>query len=372
MLGLLKKGKKQNNTITDAFFYKFERKCANNHAHEFLDYITYKRNGPTIADAINQIGFYSTPKPISSPRKINVNKEIAGDLVCEFYAKYLPQKAKQVQQIINQNHPLFLDKSTNTYQIFITDGTQQKVNAVSLKTDKPYLILECNVTPDVEGPRVLAHEVAHAISMHQQHRLKLVKNNANMKEFNQYSTAFLGKDCIGEIESYIIENLFNDFMLKKGLYTPEDLKQYKQEQQNSLLHETNLIREESDIIKNLPCPVTKESLENLQNNLNANSNQILSNRIQKMANEEYSSQYMFRYVVGRVVADVWIKHFTTANKATQQQMLNNFNNYLDNTHNLTLDDACQTLLDEDFVNVAQEYTTKDNSNENQNTYTLGG
>ena len=151
-------------------------------------------------------------------------------------------------------------------------------------------------------------------------------------------------------------------MLKKGLYTPEDIRQYNQEQQDSLLFETNLILEESDIIANLSGPpVKKESLKNLQQTLIENNNQTLLRRMYRMANEKQSSQFMFRYVVGRVVADAWMNKFNSANTQEQRQMLNNFNNYLDNTHELTLDAACKTLLDKDFVGVVQDYITKEDS-----------
>lgn len=348
--------------VDDDFFNKFERKCANNHAHEFLNYINYNRQNTTYANAIRQIGRSVDFKLIPPPRKMNINKEIAGDLVCEFYAKYLPQKAEQVQQIINKTHPLFLDKTTNTYQIFIVEDATDNHSNVGNQGKNTFLTLNCNITHDTNGPRVLAHEIAHAISKHHQYRIELVKKHASNEEFIKYTSAMLGKDCIGEIESHIVENLFNNFMLKKGLYTPEDIRQYNQEQQDSLLFETNLILEESDIIANLSGPpVKKENLKNLQQTLIANNNQTLLRRMYRMANEKQSSQFMFRYVVGRVVADAWMNKFNSANTQEQRQMLNNFNNYLDNTHELTLDAACKTLLDKDFVGVVQDYITKEDS-----------
>ena len=51
---------------------------------------------------------------------------------------------------------------------------------------------------------------------------------------------------------------------------------------------------------------------------------------------------MFRYVVGWIVADRWINNFDKCENAQEQkEMLDNFQNYLDNAHACKLDDACE-------------------------------
>lgn len=67
---------------------------------------------------------------------------------------------------------------------------------------------------------------------------------------------------------------------------------------------------------------------------------------------------MFRYVVGRIVADRWINNFDKCeNPQDKREMLNNFQDFLDNTHNSSLDKACENLLGQDFNCTVEDYVS---------------
>lgn len=74
-----------------------------------------------------------------------------------------------------------------------------------------------------------------------------------------------------------------------------------------------------------------------------------------MHDDSKSSMLMFRYFVGRIVANQWLKRFDGALTQSKQQMLNEFQDYLNQTHNLTLDSACTTLLNNDFSAIVEDY-----------------
>lgn len=195
----------------------------------------------------------------------------------------------------------------------------------------------------------------------------MIRSNVPTQEIDKYTQKSFEKDCVCEIESHIIERLFNRFLIKKGLYTNEDLENYEKGQQASLFSEINLIREERDIIKNLPCPVSYESLDKLVKGLQKNNQSRLIDRVKKIHDEDKCSSYMFRYVVGRIVADQWIRGFENAtNHQTRVEMLNKFQAYLDKTHKLDLDSACEDLLGQNFACVIEDYITTNNKKRFEN------
>lgn len=122
------------------------------------------------------------------------------------------------------------------------------------------------------------------------------------------------------------------------------------------MHNINLIREESDILNYLPCPIEFEDLNKLVENLQHRHQNRFVERVQKMHDKKENSPYQFRYVVGEIVSEQWINQFEQApNAQARKDMLDNFQAYLDNTHNFNLNSACENLLGKDFLNVTNDY-----------------
>lgn len=355
--------------ITKQYAQEFDHKCEKSEAHEFLRFITKTdSNNISLLDLIAQVGDLLKFKPTKPDREIDLNEQKISNCMNEFFSLYMPQKAEQVKQILNKTHPYFVDKDGGTH-----------VNFISVKQGDPHLsnvrhsgrnsFLEFSVYThnSLEDLRTTAHELSHAISSHNCQLIDLLRSNVPQQEIDKYTQKNLEKDCIGEIESLITEKLFNRFLVKKGLYSKEDLLNYESKQEVSLINEINLIREEKDVVSNLTRPVTFKSLDKLVNDLQKHHQTRLLDRVQKMHDDNKCSYYMFRYVVGRIVADQWMEKFDkTQDKQSQFDMLNKFQNYLDKTHELDLNGACESLIGKNFACVVEDYVA-DKVNENKMT-----
>ncbi len=355
--------------VTKQYAQEFDAKCAKVNAHGFLRFLTEPdTNNTSLLDLIAQVEDTIIFEQSKHDRDIQLNEQNISNCMNEFFSLYMPQKAEQVRQILNKTHPYFIDSNGGTHVNFISvkkgDNHSSSVGHSGRHT---FLDFNVYIHNSLDDLRTTAHELGHALSSHHQHLIEMIRSNVPEQEIDKYTQKSFERDCVGEIESHIIERLFNRFLVKKGLYTNEDLENYEKGQQASLLSEINLIREERDIIKSLPCPVSYESLDRLVKDLQNNNQNRLVDRVKKMHDDDKCSSYMFRYVVGRIVADQWIRNFEKAtNHQTQVEMLNKLQVYLDKTHKLTLDSACEDLLGQDFACVVEDYiTTKTNENKHE-------
>lgn len=74
-----------------------------------------------------------------------------------------------------------------------------------------------------------------------------------------------------------------------------------------------------------------------------------------MHDNDRHSSYMFRYIVGRIVSEEWMKKYLASGKQKQTKMLEQFEHYLDNTYKLNLNNACDELLNLDFTSIVENY-----------------
>ena len=351
--------------ITKQYAKEFDDKCAKADSHGFLRFFTKRdANHLSLLDLIAVVEDAIKIKPTKHDRYVELNEQKIANCVNEFFSLYMPQKAEEVRQIFNRTHPYFIDQDGITHINFIhTQQGDPHSSNVGHSGRCSFLEFNVYIHNSLDDLRTTAHELTHALSSHHQHVIETLRSNVPMREIDNYAHKNFEKDCVGEIESHITEKLFNKFLFQKGIYTIEDLENYENQQQACLLTEINLIREERDIIKKLSCPVSYESLKNLVAELQRNRHSRLIERIRKMHDDNKCSSYMFRYVVGRIVADQWIKRFDKAqDHQTQLDMLDKFQNYLDRTHEFNLDSACENLLGENFASIVEAYVM-DKTNE---------
>ena len=352
--------------ITKKYAQEFENKCARSDSHDFLRFLTEpNENNLSLLGLLAQVEDVVKFNPIAQEADAQLNEQIISNYMNEFFSLYMPQKADQVKQILNKTHPCFIDSEGGPHVnfIFVKRGDPRS-SSVGHSSKQSFLEFNVYIHNSLDDLRATAHELSHALSSHHQHLIKMLRLNASTDEIEKLTRKSFAKDCVGEIESHITERLFNKFLIKKGLYTKADLENYENLQQASLLSEINLIREESDIIKNLSCPVSYKSLKMLVKYLKKNDKKRLLERVEKMHDDSKFSGYMFRYVVGRIVADQWIKKFDAQDKQSQKEMLDSFQQYLDATHKLDLNDACKNLLNKNFACVVENYI-KDKTNESK-------
>lgn len=345
--------------ITEKYVQEFNERCANFHAPEFLRFITETDgNNVSYLDLIGQLENVIKLSPYKQEKKINLSTEEMTAIIEEFYSKYFPKKAHEVKQILNGTHPYFIDTNGNSTVHFEKAKPDEKRSSnVGHSGNNPYLNFNVYLKDTIEDLRTTAHELSHAISAHEMKIVDAIKEKAPKKVFDRLTKdKSFSSDCICEIESHIIEKLFNKFLLSIGIMNEEDIKVYENSEKISLVSEITLIREERDILKHLTFPITQESLTALVEKLYKDKNFRLIDRIKKMHDTSRNSEHMFRYVVGRVVADVWFKKYRECKTNKERRgMLESFQKYLNKTHKLNLESACEELLGLDFTSIVEDY-----------------
>lgn len=331
--------------ITEAFAKQFNDKCARVDAHGFLKFISH--TDPiydiSILDNLADIEKMIKANPFHKGEEKTYDKGQFNALISEFFTKYFPAKTEEVTQILNGTNPYFIDEKGESHIKFL-QSEKGKTSGVGHSNHNSYLEFNVYKNGTVADLVTTMHEIAHALSGHHKRLIEGIRSGASQEELDKLTkNKGFSKDCVGEIESYIIERLFNQFLLEKEILTEQDLKDYDNLQKLSMLSEINLIREESDILKRLPCPVTRESLQKLTAQLEKEGQTRLLDRIEKMHDDEKCSSFMFRYIVGRMISDQWIKEYSKT--IYKKNMLKNFELFWDNTDKVGLNDACLHLLE---------------------------
>lgn len=345
--------------ISKTYAEEFDEKCAKHNAHGFLRYITEPDDkNISLLDLFKEIEKTIIWQQVEPESEINLNEKQFKAIISDFYETYFPYKAKEVKQILNRSHPYFIDRAGNCHINFIkAEKNDFRSSNVGHAGRRTYLEFNVYFHNNVDDLSTTAHEIAHAISSHHKHLIELIRSDTNQSEIDKYIQRKnnFDNDCIGEIESLIVEKLFIHYLHDMGLITEKDLCNFEKKQQATLLSEINLIQEEREILKELPCPVTEKSLANLVKNLEKTKNKRLIERIEKMHDNDRHSSYMFRYIVGRIVSEEWMKKYLASGKQKQTKMLEQFEHYLDNTYKLNLNNACDELLNLDFTSIVENY-----------------
>ena len=349
------------------FARKFANKCR--HSNEFLEFLSASTN-----EDVNKLQSLAIIEdslktgPCKHDRDLPFDEKKWTDLVKNFFAKCMPQKADEAKQILDKTHPYFIDENEKCHIQYIQMPKDDKhTSCVEQRNQNGYLNFDVYIHGSLDDLRTMVHETAHALSSHHQHLIQLIRAGASKKEIDDYTRFKADAQSVCEIESHIVEALFNQYLLSNNIYTQEDMQNYEQGERNSLQHEINVVRQESDIIRDLNGDMSEKSLNKLYTNYIRTGKKQLASRIEKIVSESNSS-YMFRYVVGRVVADRWIDKFNNSTKTEKEQMLTEFQNYLDHTHEMTVDKSCQTLLGANFVSLAQDYAkSQQNAAKSENT-----
>ena len=349
--------------VTKKFAKEFEALSKKIDAHGFCSYCDQKQENLSIYEIAREL-----EKNVKyndddySAKKIKKDANLAKRLVLSFYDEYLPNKAKEVEQIFKNEHPLFKDEKNKSHvKIKKVYFYKQQNSFVGTQDGHKFLSFQVTIDGTIADWITLAHESSHAVSSSMQQYLKHFKRS-------RYDIRF-DREAISEIESLITENLFVDFLFKKGKITQEDVDGINNANIDSLVFETNVIREEQDVIKQLPLPVDFKSLDDLVTKLKQEGKMRLVSRIQKMnKSESRRGYYLFRYFVGRIVADEWFCKFKASTPEEQKQILGNFEQYLEKNERFGLNSACEFLLGQNFENIALSFIErhkKQSANDNK-------
>lgn len=349
-----------------------DKNCAIVDAHGFNSFINHKIDGKSIMDNLKII---QSLLEIEKLKNIKFDKSYSEqiNIVKEFYKTYFPSISETIDSIIDNKNPdynVVLQLGKSVHSSVGHSGFATKLNFV------------VGLDGSLEGMITLVHELSHAISAHHTETISQTKAINSKDLSNQEKNELIAKfnefckhksdfdiDCIGEIESHIVENLFVQYLLDKKIISQENYDTYFLSRKISLNNNLNLIFEENEIISNLPCPITYESvLKFIQNKHNEHSSNFknIINRLKIMSERDEKSgkhsKYMYRYVVGEIVSSVWFDKYLT-NLKNKKEMLDKFISYLSNTDKLNINSASEFLINEDFMNCINDYI---NLNEHNN------
>ncbi|MBQ9795987.1 MAG: hypothetical protein IJW36_03425 [Clostridia bacterium] len=340
----------------DDFVKKLNRNCEKVQAHHFNEYLANARYGGI--SPLEQLNIIRKElndfQKVDNEKTINFSQEQLLQIVKDFYESLNTQLSQQVNSILNRENP-----NPNYKVEIITDRKDPCFGISHVGHSNLNTHLDVNISLDgsVEGLRVAAHELSHAISFHHTKKIEIAQQNDQKKlmDFLHYLGEY-SRDCINEIESHIIEYLFMEFLVDRGIISNDDFKNFEAIRHNSLLNNIDLIREEYQILKNVSCPITVESFQNFVKKINTpliktNRYKSLMNRSKLMAErkpedntQNHYSQYRYRYVIGEIVSTLWYENYSQSSKDKKQEMIDKFVEYLSITDTLSLETACNYLL----------------------------
>ena len=215
----------------------------------------------------------------------------------------------------------------------ISEPTNKKglVNAVGNNFIKKYnrVFREINLNPsdDILGFVTIAHEFAHILTQSVQEMKKEKDKNA------------------GEIESLFIEKVFIDWACKNGIFSEKEYQSCVNLNREQYLGNVILLLEEQDILSRLKPPITKEKLNDFEENLRGDRNyKPLMRRLRIMADGDRNGQRIFRYVVGKIIASELFKDYQENREVTTQKL----KNFLNHNTEITLEKSAQLLLGDNY------------------------
>lgn len=354
ILAVLKR--KQDFKIDEKMALDFRLRCRVLNADGFLKFLQTTSQQQTVSylELVNEVSKNLHFEDVPDMRKTPKNKKELKTTVINFFNEYMPKKADEVKQVFGGTHPAFTTPSGKN-RVFIKKvfwGT--KSSGVNHIPGNEFLNMMLCLNGNLEDYIAAAHEMSHALSASMQNSLI---SNQFYKDIDDKNEDYFKQDCICEIESHITEKLFCEYMYKKGKFNAEDCKNFNDKACEEQYFHSKLISEEEKIVSQIKYPITAKTLNELYNSLQQQKNYHIVSRFKKMCYgySDYNSCYVFRYFVAEVVADQWFKKYQSSNDNEKQNMLNNFQDYLDKTTDLELDSACQMLLGQNFDKIAINY-----------------
>lgn len=351
----------------DEFIKKLDKECERVQAHGFKDYLhnaTY--GGVSIIKRIREIREESESfKKIDKEKELKLSQDKLLQIVKDFYKTLSPTLFQKVDSILDKNNP------NPDYKVeIIEDKSDPRFgkSRVGHSNRNTYLDVNIGLDNSVEGLRITAHELAHAMSAHHTKKVELSKQ----KDENQFKDLIsclgsYGVDSIGEIESHIIEYLFMEYLVDRGIISSDDFKNFEAKRHNSLLNNLDLIREEYYILSHLSCPITADSFEHFVKKINTpfvktdrykslmNRSKFMAERKKEDNTLDHYSQYRFRYVIGEIISSLWFEQYTQANEQQKKKMIETFENFLSKTDSANLETACHELVGLGIGQTFEEY-----------------
>ncbi len=335
-------------------------------ANKFASYLSWpieEGDDLTLIEAIESLTKTMRYFPTKKDTKIKLSDQEQLDFVKEFYRFYFPKNfSKRIDDVFDRKDPLFTEKNgkKNRYNLIIkhVNDDDKYFSSISHNQDDTSLIFTLFLHGNIDDLRTIAHESIHAMSAHHRKSVEAVRNFASPDEIKELHSLNFDKDCIGEIESHIIEHLFNRFLLHTKIYNQHDMTNYKNCEHNSLVNNLHFIVDENKIAKLFGKDSDEKKAKTVIIKLQKEKKSYILDCIDNIRSMKYTSEkafYKYRYVVGRIIADKWIENFDKSNKIERQNMIKDFISFVDHTDTMTPDKASEKLLGYNFYDAIEDF-----------------
>lgn len=316
----------------------------------------------------------------------------------KFYSEFNPNLGEKVKSILSgKNSDYHLSKIKHGESFVNHHGFND------------FVTMQVGFNGQISGLETLAHELSHAISNHHTARIekcKKLKNASSKDEFeafksdlDNYNYTFQQPehDCVGEIESHIIEPLFLRYLIKnhyldnkfdtpnnllqrimnfgKKHQTPEEyFVKFLEGKENYFNNNISTILNEEQVLKDVPKFIGENRFEDFANYLNNlpkdKQEKLLSyiqtNVLQLKVNKNGETykikgikkpKHVFRYVIGEIISKQWLDNYEKGDKQTREEMRKNFAQYLSLTDSINVFEASKFLINLDLVSAIENYFT---------------
>ena len=354
-----------------AMLKQFEKNCKFYNAYDYNKFLNEtKIEGVNLIELLKELRIQTSRKDYNEKtRSLGLTQDQQFKLVIEFFNGLDKNIGALVKSILNEKN--------EDYKLHIssTGGSH-----VSHNGDNDFVEIFVELKDTVDNLHQLPHELVHAISGRNTQMLVLIKKlkqakqskdtqqigqaKDNLDNFANHLDEY-DRDCIGEIESHIVERLFYKFLLKKKIISKEDYKNYRFGAMNSFGNNLKQILEENQILNHLHEPIKFETaMEYVQILQQTKSFELLgrmrtmSEPGEKQGSGQIKSKYAMRYVVAEMVASQWFDLYKTSNAEEQQKMIKHFLKFLTKTGEFNIENSTQFLLNKSLAETIDEFLNK--------------
>ncbi len=342
----------------------FSKNCAMCHESNYMRFLNQplRRKDETAIKFLRALHRAIEIKSAGKERKIDLSLEQQKAVVVEFYKSLNQEVGDEVKSILDGTNPMF---DTN---ISSNDGLGQAEGDVGSDDNSKKINFNLTLDGTIDGLRTMAHEAAHAISARNKTSFEL-KSQPKAKRDEFYG--FLGRfdvDCVGEIESKIIEGLFMRFLVNKEIISEADAKIFADISLISFKNDLAQILQEDDIIACFDHAITEEhpvsmsEFKSMIKRIKKTPNfEPLTLRVEDMAapthpREIKFAEYKVRYIIGQIIADVWMREYEKQPRTQRKEMKAKLVEFItQKTDKCRVQDASKFLLDRSLIDVASEF-----------------
>ncbi len=211
-------------------------------------------------------------------------------------------------------------------------GSKTAVGITTLANGTDVVEVDLHPENNIMGIVSIAHEFSHILSQRVQEKLKP------------------NTDCVGEIESMFVEQIFIDWLVKKEVISEEDRSALRQTRENSLINDIGQIYDELRVVEKLGTPISAKRLQNWDTELAAKQDfgergHFIRTIEHMITKPDETAEYKFRYVFGEIVARALYNDFLDNPKLTFerfQQFLAHSAEYNFGMRKIWQDGKCRT------------------------------